>query len=154
MATSSDYEPVHATVEVLALDMYGTLVDPIRITTALDQVAPGDSDRLAALWRSTQLEYTFRLAAMAPTRTSSLSPARRSTMPLANRSGGPFDTLRPPPHGAVGSLVELGLAPTERLRMSHTAIRARPQEHLNGTQRSLIMWPAARRRGQRPIPTT
>lgn len=64
MATSSDYEPVHATVEVLAFDMYGTLVDPIRITTALDQVAPGDSDRLAALWRSTQLEYTFRLTAM------------------------------------------------------------------------------------------
>lgn len=64
MATSSDDEAVRATVEVLAFDLYGTLVDPIRITTALEQVAPGDSDRLAALWRSTQLEYTFRLTAM------------------------------------------------------------------------------------------
>lgn len=50
--------------EVLAFDMYGTLVDPIRITTALEVVAPGDSARLAVLWRSTQLEYTFRLTAM------------------------------------------------------------------------------------------
>lgn len=50
--------------EVLAFDMYGTLVDPIRITTALQQVAPGNADRLAALWRSTQLEYTVRLTAM------------------------------------------------------------------------------------------
>jgi 2-haloacid dehalogenase len=55
---------VHAMTEVLAFDMYGTLVDPIRITRALHQVAPDDADRLAGLWRSTQLEYTFRLTAM------------------------------------------------------------------------------------------
>ncbi len=55
---------MHAMTEVLAFDMYGTLVDPIGITTALEQVAPDDAPRLAAIWRSTQLEYTFRLTAM------------------------------------------------------------------------------------------
>lgn len=55
---------MHATRDALAFDMYGTLVDPIRITTALERVAPGDADRLAVVWRSTQLEYTFRLTAM------------------------------------------------------------------------------------------
>lgn len=59
-----DDDPVHTMTEALAFDMYGTLVDPIRITTALREVAGDDSDRLAVLWRSTQLEYTFRLTAM------------------------------------------------------------------------------------------
>ncbi len=55
---------MHAMTEALAFDMYGTLVDPIGITTALQEVLPEDADRLAVLWRSTQLEYTFRLTAM------------------------------------------------------------------------------------------
>lgn len=51
--------------EVLAFDLYGTLVDPIAIAGELGQVL-GDSDGRAAagLWRAKQLEYSFRLTAM------------------------------------------------------------------------------------------
>jgi 2-haloacid dehalogenase len=51
--------------EVLAFDLYGTLVDPIAISSELDQVL-GDSDgsQAARLWRLKQLEYSFRLTAM------------------------------------------------------------------------------------------
>jgi 2-haloacid dehalogenase len=51
--------------EVLAFDLYGTLVDPIAISSELGQVL-GDSDgrEAARLWRVKQLEYSFRLTAM------------------------------------------------------------------------------------------
>jgi 2-haloacid dehalogenase len=51
--------------EVLAFDLYGTLVDPIAISSELDQVL-GESDgrETARLWRLKQLEYSFRLTAM------------------------------------------------------------------------------------------
>ena len=51
--------------EVLAFDLYGTLVDPIAIAAQLGQ-ALGDSDgrEAARLWRLKQLEYSFRLTAM------------------------------------------------------------------------------------------
>jgi 2-haloacid dehalogenase len=51
--------------EVLAFDLYGTLVDPNAISTELDQVL-GDSNghETARLWRLKQLEYSFRLTAM------------------------------------------------------------------------------------------
>jgi 2-haloacid dehalogenase len=51
--------------EVLAFDLYGTLVDPITISSELGQVL-GDSDgrEAARLWRLKQLEYSFRLTAM------------------------------------------------------------------------------------------
>jgi 2-haloacid dehalogenase len=50
---------------VLAFDLYGTLVDPIAISSELAQVL-GDSDgrEAAQLWRLKQLEYSFRLTAM------------------------------------------------------------------------------------------
>ena len=50
---------------VLAFDLYGTLVDPIAISSELSQVL-GDSDgrEAARLWRLKQLEYSFRLTAM------------------------------------------------------------------------------------------
>jgi 2-haloacid dehalogenase len=51
--------------EVLAFDLYGTLVDPIAISTELGQVLGGCDGREAArLWRLKQLEYSFRLTAM------------------------------------------------------------------------------------------
>ncbi len=50
--------------EALAFDMYGTLVDPIRIDKGLERYLPDDPTRVAALWRQKQLEYTFRLTAM------------------------------------------------------------------------------------------
>jgi 2-haloacid dehalogenase len=51
--------------EVLAFDLYGTLVDPIAIASELGH-ALGDSGGRAAAdrWRLKQLEYSFRLTAM------------------------------------------------------------------------------------------
>jgi 2-haloacid dehalogenase len=51
--------------EALAFDMYGTLVDPIRIWKRVEEYVP-DEDALgiAETWRQKQLEYTFRLTAM------------------------------------------------------------------------------------------
>ncbi len=50
--------------EALAFDMYGTLVDPIRIWKQLEHYLPRDAPRIAEIWRQKQLEYTFRLTAM------------------------------------------------------------------------------------------
>ncbi len=50
--------------EALAFDVYGTLVDPIRIWTRLEQYVPDKALRIAEVWRQKQLEYTFRLTAM------------------------------------------------------------------------------------------
>ncbi len=51
--------------EALAFDMYGTLVDPIRIWRRLEQYIPDDDAlRIAETWRQKQLEYTFRLTVM------------------------------------------------------------------------------------------
>jgi 2-haloacid dehalogenase len=51
--------------EVLAFDLYGTLVDPVAISGELDRVLGGSGGReMALLWRLTQLEYSFRLTAM------------------------------------------------------------------------------------------
>lgn len=51
--------------EVLAFDLYGTLVDPIAISAELGRLL-GEPNGLEAarLWRSKQLEYSFRLTAM------------------------------------------------------------------------------------------
>lgn len=53
------------TREVLAFDLYGTLVDPIAISGELGQVL-GESEggEVARLWRLKQLEYSFRLTVM------------------------------------------------------------------------------------------
>jgi 2-haloacid dehalogenase len=50
--------------EALAFDMYGTLVDPIRIWTALEDSTGPDARRIAEIWRQKQLEYSFRLTVM------------------------------------------------------------------------------------------
>lgn len=51
--------------EVLAFDLYGTLVDPIAISGELGRVLDDSDGREAAgLWRAKQLEYSFRLTAM------------------------------------------------------------------------------------------
>src|SRR5438067_10956382 len=52
------------TREALAFDMYGTLVDPIRIWKLLEQYIPHNGIRVAELWRQKQLEYSFRLTVM------------------------------------------------------------------------------------------
>ncbi|MGD0560035.1 MAG: haloacid dehalogenase type II [Streptosporangiaceae bacterium] len=51
--------------EVLAFDLYGTLVDPIAISGELGRVlGEADGGETARLWRLKQLEYSFRLTAM------------------------------------------------------------------------------------------
>src|SRR5437588_11067426 len=55
---------IMATREALAFDMYGTLVDPIRIWKQLEQYAPDEAQRTVEIWRQKQLEFTFRLTAM------------------------------------------------------------------------------------------
>jgi hypothetical protein len=50
--------------EALAFDVYGTLVDPIRIWQRLERYLPDEAWRVAEMWRQKQLEYTFRLTAM------------------------------------------------------------------------------------------
>ena len=50
--------------EALAFDVYGTLVDPLRVREELEQVAGEHAPAIARVWRQTQLEYTFRLTAM------------------------------------------------------------------------------------------
>ena len=37
--------------EALAFDMYGTLVDPIRIRERLESYVPGQAQRVAEAWR-------------------------------------------------------------------------------------------------------
>jgi 2-haloacid dehalogenase len=54
----------HSTLEALAFDMYGTLVNPIRIWKQLERYIPGEAVRVAEVWRQKQLEFTFRLTAM------------------------------------------------------------------------------------------
>jgi 2-haloacid dehalogenase len=48
----------------LGIDVYGTLVDPIGISDYLRSLIGDRAERLAELWRTKQLEYTFRRAAM------------------------------------------------------------------------------------------
>lgn len=50
--------------EALVFDMYGTLVDPIRIWKQLEWYVPEAAPRVAEVWRQKQLEYSFRLTAM------------------------------------------------------------------------------------------
>jgi 2-haloacid dehalogenase len=53
-----------AVPEALAFDLYGTLVDPIRIWRQLERYLGESAVRAAEVWRMKQLEYTFRLTAM------------------------------------------------------------------------------------------
>jgi 2-haloacid dehalogenase len=48
----------------LGIDVYGTLVDPIGISDYLRSLIGDQAERMAELWRTKQLEYTFRRAAM------------------------------------------------------------------------------------------
>ena len=49
---------------VLAFDVYGTLIDPSGIDDRLRLHFPEKADRIIALWRQKQLEYSFRRAVM------------------------------------------------------------------------------------------
>lgn len=50
--------------QTFALDIYGTLVDPLRMNERLRGSAGDRADAVSALWRQKQLEYTFRRGLM------------------------------------------------------------------------------------------
>ncbi|GEL26353.1 hypothetical protein PSU4_53070 [Pseudonocardia sulfidoxydans NBRC 16205] len=51
--------------EALAFDLYGTLVDPLAISTDLERMmAPSAAELVASTWRRTQIDYAFRLTVM------------------------------------------------------------------------------------------
>ncbi len=86
------------TSEVLAFDLYGTLVDPIAISGELSRVLGESEGREAArLWRLKQLEYSFRLTAM----------GRYEDFAWVNRSAAPFDTIGAQPDLTVPALDRL-----------------------------------------------
>jgi 2-haloacid dehalogenase len=62
MSIRQDAEPILP--DVLAFDVYGTLVDPIGISRALERAVSDDAVRIAEVWRQKQLEYSFRLTVM------------------------------------------------------------------------------------------
>src|SRR6266567_8214413 len=51
-------------VSVLAFDVYGTLIDPFRMEDHLRAVFGERAREATELWRSKQLEYSFRRALM------------------------------------------------------------------------------------------
>lgn len=48
----------------LAFDVYGTLIDPLGVSTALADHVSEQAPRFAQIWRDKQLEYLFRRALM------------------------------------------------------------------------------------------
>ena len=56
------YNPPAATV--LAFDVYGTLIDPFHMETHLRDIFGQSAREASELWRSKQLEYSFRRALM------------------------------------------------------------------------------------------
>jgi 2-haloacid dehalogenase len=48
----------------IGFDVYGTLVDPLAMSAALEPHAGERASEMAALWRAKQLEYSFRRALM------------------------------------------------------------------------------------------
>jgi len=53
-----------APTAAIGFDVYGTLVDPLGISAELRRFVGDDADRVAQLWRTTQLEYTWRRSLM------------------------------------------------------------------------------------------
>lgn len=108
--------------EVLAFDLYGTLVDPIAISAELSRVLGEQAGGEAArLWRHKQLEYSFRLTAMGRYQDFAWVTSRALDFTLAaigarvpdgevRRLAGLYDQLRPFPDAvpALRALAGLG----------------------------------------------
>jgi 2-haloacid dehalogenase len=108
--------------EILAFDLYGTLVDPAAVAGELSQVLGDARGREAArLWRLKQLEYTFRLTAMGQYEDFRWVTERALGFALASlgvslpaeqcrRLGGLYDHLRPFPDAvpALRALTDSG----------------------------------------------
>ena len=108
--------------EVLAFDLYGTLVDPIAISDELTEILGDPGGREAAsLWRLKQLEYSFRLTAMGAYEDFRWVTGRALDFALASlgaslpagqaeRLAGRYDHLRPFPDAvpALRALADTG----------------------------------------------
>ena len=87
--------------EVLAFDLYGTLVDPIAIAGELGRLlGDADGNEAARLWRLKQLEYSFRLTAMGRYEDFRWVTARALDFALASVGASLSD-------GQAGRLIEL-----------------------------------------------
>ena len=75
-----------ATPAAIAFDVYGTLVDPLEMGARLRPIAGEMADRIAELWRTKQLEYSFRRAAMGAYR--NFDECTRQALDFALRSFG------------------------------------------------------------------
>lgn len=51
-------------MQTLAFDVYGTLVDPLRMAAPLQAIAGERAEALSQLWRNKQLEFAFRRGLM------------------------------------------------------------------------------------------
>ena len=115
-------EPATRATTTLAFDMYGTLVDPIRVWTRLQEYVPDHALRIAELWRQKQLEYSFRLTAMEQYQDFEWVTARALDYALAATGSAPdparvarllaqYDDLEPFPDVVPGldALRQLGL---------------------------------------------
>ncbi|MGE3908178.1 MAG: haloacid dehalogenase type II [Chloroflexota bacterium] len=109
-------------VGALAFDVYGTLVDPIRVWTRLQEYVPEHAQRIAELWRQKQLEYSFRLTVMERYQDFEWVTARALEFALATTGAAPgpervasllaqYDDLEPFPDVVAGleALKRLGL---------------------------------------------
>lgn len=52
------------TLKALVFDAYGTLYDPHSVAQRCEQLWPGKGDRVAQLWRTKQLEYSWQRSLM------------------------------------------------------------------------------------------
>ena len=62
--SASDKGDFVETFYALGFDVYGTLVDPLAMAEPLRALVGEQADRFAVLWRSKQLEYSFRRGLM------------------------------------------------------------------------------------------
>jgi 2-haloacid dehalogenase len=63
-AARGSFMPIEQLPTVLAFDVYGTLIDPFRMEDHLRAIFGARAKEAAELWRSKQLEYSFRRALM------------------------------------------------------------------------------------------
>src|ERR1700682_5432366 len=64
MASRGSSMHAESRVSVLAFDVYGTLIDPFRMEDHLRAIFGARAKEATELWRSKQLEYSFRRALM------------------------------------------------------------------------------------------
>src|SRR5260370_14181573 len=85
--------PIAHRAFVLAFDVYGTLIDPFRMEDHLRAIFGARAKEATELWRSKQLEYSFRRALMKKYQSFDVCTAqalqfvsRQSEVPLADET--------------------------------------------------------------------